>query len=201
MSERAAQADTGRRYGGIRGARHARWLGILEAKVLEGPEEKPYLVHAWPESVWARTAPASIAEELAMTAAGRAAREEREAREHQQRVAAGIAEIYSRLDAEEFRALAGARGPGRRARSRLAADVVGGHVMATLAALAGGLEFTCTGHGRGGHGRELAEVTDAGARLELCCPACGRECRLGYKAVQRLASSGLPGADISLLPA
>jgi hypothetical protein len=87
---------------GIRAARHARWLGIAESKIPEGP----YLVHAWPESVWAYAAPASPAQAAAMTAAGRAARE----RAHQQRVAAGIAEIYSRLDAGEFRALAGARG-------------------------------------------------------------------------------------------
>jgi hypothetical protein len=69
----------------------------------------------------------------------------------------------------------------------------------SLASQAGALAFSCTGHGRGGHPPQPVRVTDAGTRLELRCLACGRECRLGRRAVRRLIASGLPGADISLL--
>ena len=58
---------------GIQAARHARWLGIPEAKTPEGP----WLVHTWTASVFDYVAPRSPGAAAVMTAAGRAAREAR----------------------------------------------------------------------------------------------------------------------------
>jgi hypothetical protein len=61
---------------GRQAARRARWLGLEETKVPEGP----YWVHAWPEAVWEHVAPRSPAEAEMMTAAGRMSRMEQAAR-------------------------------------------------------------------------------------------------------------------------
>jgi hypothetical protein len=66
------------------------------------------------------------------------------------------------------------------------------------------VSFICTGQaGRGGH-ESAVPVERAQERAKastlLQCPVCGREARLGFRVMQKLAGSGLEQVDISRLP-
>jgi hypothetical protein len=43
---------------GLRAARLARWLGVAEWLVWEGPPGNQFLVHTWPEEIWNHVASA-----------------------------------------------------------------------------------------------------------------------------------------------